>query len=133
MSQFRIKVKGIVKHNDQYLIIKKWYDDNINEPYKWEFIDDKVEFGNTPENTVVEIVYEMTGIQVDIEKILYTWTYQIGEVQYLGLTYLCNAEDDTVVMSEELHECKWVTIDEFAEYIDNDMVLSDINKALKEN
>ena len=133
MSQFRIKVKGIVRNGDQYLIIKKWYDDNINEPYKWEFIDAKVEFGNTPENTVVETINEMTGIHVDIERILYTWTYQIGEVQYLGLTYMCIASDDTVVMSEELHECKWVQFDEFAEYIDNDMVLDDIRKALKEN
>ena len=130
MSQFKIKVKGIVKNKDRYLIVKKWYDDNINEPYKWEFIDNKVEFGNTPENTVIETVYEMTGLNVDIERILYTWTYQIGDVQYLGLTYLCNADDDTVVLSEELNECKWVKFQEFSEYIDNDMVLEDINKVL---
>lgn len=133
MSQFKIKVKAIIKHADKYLIIKKWYDDNINEPYKWEFVDSILHFGDTPEQTVVEVANEMTGIHVDIEKILYTWTYYIGDVQHLGITYLCNAEDDTVVMSEELHECKWINLDEFPEYIDNDMLLKDINKAIEEN
>lgn len=133
MSGFGIKVKGMVKSNGKYLIVKKWYDDNIFEPYKWEFLDATMEYGNTPEQTVIETVSDMTGLSVEIDRILYTWTYYIGEKQYLGITYLCNVEDDMVVLSEELQDYKWVDLSEFKEYIENDMVLNDINMALKEN
>ena len=29
MNKFGIKVKGIVKNNDKFLILRKWYDDRI--------------------------------------------------------------------------------------------------------
>ncbi|MBE5926922.1 MAG: hypothetical protein E7270_08185 [Lachnospiraceae bacterium] len=133
MSQFRIKVKAIVKYENKYLIVKKWYDDNIFDPYKWEFIDGMLNFGDTPEHAAAELVNEITGLNVDVEKILYTWTYHIGEVQYLGITYLCEVDSDIVVLSEDLHDCKWVEAKEFSEYIDNEMLLGDIYKALEEN
>ena len=29
MEKYRILVKGIVKHDDQFLIVEHWYDDRI--------------------------------------------------------------------------------------------------------
>lgn len=104
MSEFRIKVKGIVKREDKYLVMKKWYDDNITQPYRWEFVDDEVMFGNSPENTVLDAVKCKTGLDVKIGRILYTWTYVVGEIQYLGLAYLCETDEDIVVLSEDLLE-----------------------------
>ena len=45
MNKFGIKVKGIVKNNDKFLILRKWYDDRITEPYQWEFVDGDLEYG----------------------------------------------------------------------------------------
>ena len=39
MSKYRILVKGIVKKDNKFLIVERWYDDNIAAPYQWEFID----------------------------------------------------------------------------------------------
>ena len=39
MNRFGIKLKGIVKKEDKFLILQKWYDDRITEPYQWEFVD----------------------------------------------------------------------------------------------
>ena len=39
MDQIVIKVKGIVKHEDKYLVVKQWYDDRILDPYRCQFID----------------------------------------------------------------------------------------------
>ena len=128
MSEFRIKVKGIVKREDKYLVMKKWYDDNITQPYRWEFVDDGVMFGNSPENTVLDAVKCKTGLDVKIGRILYTWTYVVGEIQYLGLAYLCETDEDIVVLSEDLLEYKWIEPDEFKDYIDNGMVLTDVEK-----
>ena len=33
MNAYRILVKGIVKKDDRYLIVEKWYDDNIMDPH----------------------------------------------------------------------------------------------------
>ena len=38
MNRFGIKLKGIVKKEDKFLILQKWYDDRITEPYQWEFV-----------------------------------------------------------------------------------------------
>ena len=38
MKKFGIKIKGIVKNGDKFLILQKWYDDSITELYKWEFV-----------------------------------------------------------------------------------------------
>ncbi len=131
MAEFKIKVKGIVHHDGEYLLIKKWYDDNITEPYKWEFVDDEVSFGNSPENTVMDSIKDKTGLDVHLTKILYTWSYVVGETQFLGIAYLCDTDEDIVMMSEDLLEYVWIHPEEFHEYIDNDMILEDINRVLE--
>ena len=58
MDKYRILVKGIVKCNEKYLVVEKWYDDRIFEPYQWEFIDGVMSFSETPEKAVQRIVEE---------------------------------------------------------------------------
>ena len=50
MSKISVKVKGIVECNGKYLLIQKWYDDNIVTPYKWEFVDCELEGGKSPDD-----------------------------------------------------------------------------------
>ena len=55
----------------------------------------------------------------------------VGSVCSLGLTYLCytDMEEDDVQLSEDLHDCRWVSADEFGEFISNQRMLEDIEKA----
>ena len=48
MDKYRIIVKGIVKSLDKYLIVEKWFDDRIQDPYQWGFIDGAINFGESP-------------------------------------------------------------------------------------
>ena len=34
-----VYVKGIIKKENKYLVLKKWMDDRIPDPFVWEFID----------------------------------------------------------------------------------------------
>ncbi len=131
MNAYRILVKGIVKREDKYLIIEKWYDDNIMDPYQWEFLDGEAEFGESPDVAVVRMIQEQTGLTAEVDRILYTWTFMVGSVCSLGLTYLCytDMEEDDVQLSEDLHDCRWVSADEFSEFISNQRMLEDIEKA----
>lgn len=131
MEEMRIIVKGIVKYQDKYLLIQKWYDDRIDEPYQWEFIDGKINEGESPDDAVREIVFENTSLEVKPEKILYTWDYEVGKTAYVGLAFLCTAENDMVILSEDLNGYMWVTTEEFKDYIQNPRILNDINKVFK--
>lgn len=128
MEKYRIMVKGIVQNMDKYLIVERWYDDNISNPYQWEFVDGPIQFGESPDAAVIRTVFEQTGLAVDIDHILYTWTYMVGAVCHVGIAYLCltGAQQDSVLISEPLHDYQWITQDEFDRFIDNKRVLEDL-------
>lgn len=129
--QYRILVKGIVHKENRYLIVEKFFDDNIMEPYQWEFMDGVAEFGESPDLAVARIIQEQSGLSVVIDRILYTWTVMIGSECTLGLAYLCltDMEEDEVVVSEELRNAKWIDAEEFPDYIKNKRMLGDLQDA----
>lgn len=129
MSKFRILVKGIVQYRDAFLTVERWYDDRIVEPYQWEFINGILEFGETPEKAVERVVQEKTGVPVQVNKPLYTWGFTAGEVCTIGIAFLCDAQTEEVVLSEELHDSRWVPKAEIAQVISNKVVVKDIEKA----
>lgn len=129
MEKYKIMVKGIVLYEDKYLLVERWYDDRIPEPYQWEFIDGKLIFGEEPEKGVIRLIFESTGLSVYVNRILYTWSFMVGDVCNIGISFLCNSTRDDVVLCEELHDFKWVTKEEIGTYISNSAVMADIEKA----
>ncbi|HEX3078393.1 MAG TPA: NUDIX domain-containing protein [Lachnospiraceae bacterium] len=129
MEKYRILVKGIVKNVNNYLIVEKWYDDRIQNPYQWEFVDGKINFGESPDKAVVRLIHENTGLNVQIDRILYTWSFMVGEVCNIGISYLCLTGMEDVILSEELHDYKWIRKEDFHKYIENNAMLEDIEKA----
>ena len=130
-NRYRILVKGIVQKDNNFLIVEKWYDDNIVDPYQWEFIDGEAEFGESPDAAVVRIIQEQTGLTSVVDRILYTWTFMIGSECNLGLSYLCltDMDEDTVVLSEDLNNAKWIEADEIEDYINNKRMIEDLKNA----
>lgn len=130
MKDTKIVVKGIIRRGDEYLLVKKWYDDRIDEPYQWEFIDGYAEIGDSPDDAVNQIVSDKTYLLVQNKRILYTWSYQVGDTGYVGLAYLCEVDSDIVILSEELQEYRWVKLEEFPDYITNHAILRDVQRVL---
>lgn len=129
MKDCKVLVKGIVRSEDKYLIVAKWYDDCIMDPYQWQFIDGEVDFGESPDAAVLRLIGEQTGLTAEIEKILYTWTFTIEDTHKVGIAYVCIADSDLIILSEELNNAHWVTKEEFKDYIENQKVLEDIERA----
>ena len=129
MEKYRILVKGIVKRDGKFLLVQKWFDDNIADPYRWEFIDGEAEFGESPDEAVIRITHEQTGITAFVDRILYTWTFMLGSECSLGIAYLCLTDEDNVILSEELNDAKWIEGMDFEEYIHNKRMLEDLEKA----
>ena len=128
MEKYRILVKGIVQYEDKYLVVRRWFDDRLLEPYQWGFIDGTIDFGEAPDKAVLRCINEQTGLSATIERILYTWTFTTGETFNIGISYHCRVTFDEVVLSEELNESNWITKEELETYIDR-RVLNDIEAA----
>ncbi len=128
MESCKIMVKGIIQYNDRYLLIEKWYDDRIGDPYQWEFIDGRLEYGEDPEKGVLRQIEEKTGLQAEVSRPLYTWSYMVGEIWNIGIAFHCIATNHEVVLSEDLNNYKWVTSDQFSQFITNKNMLRDVEK-----
>ena len=129
MGMHRILVKCVVNYGSDYLLLQKWYDDRIDDPYQWEFPEGEVEFGESPERAAERIVEEATGINAEAARPLYTWQYTVGEVSNIGICYLLHAYDTETVLSEDYTDAAWVDRFEFADYIQNQRLLGDIERA----
>lgn len=129
VSKCIVKVKGIIKYRDKYLLVKRWYDDRVPEPFQWEFIDGYVEYKESPDDAVRRIVLQDTGIDAGISKLLYTWSYMIGDTHCIGIAYLLEVFEDEVILSEELGDYEWVNKEDFKEFIESQAVLADLAKA----
>lgn len=132
MKNVYIKIKGIIKKDDRYLVLKRWVDDRIPDPFVWEFIDGQLEHGESPDEGVLRQIREQIGVEGTIEKIEYTWSQMLGDTQCVGIAYLCSieAEDDSFEMSEEYGGFEWIKREEFPYYIENRYVLNDLEKAV---
>ena len=128
MAEIYVRVRGIVKKDDKYLLIKHWVDDRIPDPYLWEFVDGEVNFGEAPKEAVLRWMDELLGVNGSIEKVLYTWSKVTGDSQCIGIAFLCSLEDDesNITLAEDYGEWQWVTRDDFEEYISNQYVLDDL-------
>lgn len=91
----------------------------------------EAEFGESPDAAVVRIIQEQTGLTSVVDRILYTWTFMIGSECNLGLSYLCltDMDEDTVVLSEDLNNAKWIEADEIEDYINNKRMIEDLKNA----
>lgn len=127
MADTKILVKGIVKKNDEYLILKKWYDDRIPVPYSWEFIDGVVSHGENPVSAMERIIGECLNVPGTIVRPAYTWSNNIGDTHIVGIAYICSVnEEDEFSLGEEFGAYEWVKKEQFEDYIDNIFVLNDI-------
>lgn len=134
MAKTFLRVKGIIKKGDRYLLVKRWVDDHIPEPFIWEFIDTEVNHGEAPDEAVLRAIQELLSIDGKIEKIEYTWSSMLGDTHCVGIAYICSipqAEEEHIILPEEYGEYEWVKREEFEDYIENQFVLQDLKgKAL---
>lgn len=128
MEKYKVLVKGVVQYEEKYLVVRKWFDDRILDPYQWGFLDGEIEFGEEPDKAVLRIINEQTGLHSSLDHILYTWSFLTGDIFHIGITYLCRVSSNEVILSEELVDSNWIIREEFENYLDQ-KVLEDIEKS----
>jgi len=125
-----LRVKGIIKNGENVLLLKRWVDDRIPEPFLWEFVDGEVMHGESPDSTVLNCIRDSIGVEGNIEKIVYTWSQLLGDTHCVGIAYECSADDESqFILPEEIGEYRWVPMCDISKYIDNRFVIADFEKA----
>lgn len=127
MEKIVLKVKGIVKKEDKYLVVKHWYDDRIPDPFMWEFIDGEVAFGESPVKAMQRSIMECLSVQGTVIKPVYTWSNLVGDTQIVGVSFLCEVGDEEEFnLGEDFGAYEWIKKEEFEDYIENQYVRNDI-------
>lgn len=130
MENTFLRVKGIIKKDDKYLLVKRWVDDRIPDPFVWEFIDAEVQHGESPNDTVCRAIEEQLSVEGTIDKVEYIWSSMLGDTHCVGIAYLCSIkeeDEENIVLMEEYGEWAWVPREEFPNYIENQYVLKDLD------
>lgn len=127
MSLFHISVKGFIAYKDKYLFIKKVSNGSKNQGY-WELPGGGLNFGELPEDGLTREVREETGLNIAVLKPIITWSFlKNNNKQVIGITYLCEAKDEKVTISEEHEDFAWVKKEDF----DNIDLLPELKEDIK--
>jgi 8-oxo-dGTP diphosphatase len=127
MSLFHISVKGFISCKDKYLFIKKVSNGSKNQGF-WELPGGGLNFGELPEDGLTREIREETGLNIAVLKPIITWSFlKNNNKQVIGITYLCEAKDEKVTISEEHEDFAWVKKEDF----DNINLLPELKEDIK--
>lgn len=114
MKQLHPAVKGIIQRGEKFLVIKQQLPDKT----VWDLPGGKVDFGESPYDTLVREVKEETHLIVNIVKPLgFCWFFRIDGDQVVCTIFLCTAEGEIDLTknpaNENIIDYKWVAKEEF--------------------
>ena len=116
-KKFIPAAKGIVIHRGRILLVKRSLDD-LSGPGDWEFPGGKLEFGETPENALKREINEETGLNINVYDTAYNDTYFPDEFkQLIIIAYFCTSSTDSIILSNEHIDYKWVLPDKLLENV----------------
>ncbi|MTI67181.1 MAG: hypothetical protein FH753_11370 [Firmicutes bacterium] len=112
---FKIQIKAMIFNLDRFLVIK---------PFKsWEFPEGKVRFGETLERATFNRIKDLTGLDIEVLKPLYTTTIiKNNKKQILEITLLCFSKENIVKLKDKSWEYKWIKSYEFEKYLSGELI-----------
>ncbi len=106
-------VKGIIKFNNKYLLLKKVKDEiTPKNKGKWEAPGGRIEENETPEQAIVREIKEETKLNCEIIKELPLLNIKKENFESKCHVFLINVKTDKVILSKEHSEFVWATIEE---------------------
>lgn len=115
--QFFVAVKGIIRRKDGKILIVKRSVGDDHLPEVWETVGGGMDTEETPQQALKREIKEETGLEANIQEPFNVFTFrkQTGEYK-IGITFLCDVDDDTVVLSHEHSEYRWIEPLEFTSF-----------------
>ncbi len=116
MSQVHCAIKALIKKEDKFLIVNI----NVQGEEFWDLPGGKVDFGESPYETLHREIKEEIDLKAKIIKPLGMWWFfrKVDGDQVVCNTFLCEPEGYDVDISknpdtEKITKFKWITKEEF--------------------
>ncbi len=115
MHKLHPAVKAIIQRGEKFLVIKQEFLGRT----VWDIPGGKVDFGESPYDTLTREVMEEINLSIKIVKPLgMFWFFRHDNDQVICNTFLCTADNYDIDITknpadENITEYKWVTKDEF--------------------
>jgi 8-oxo-dGTP pyrophosphatase MutT (NUDIX family) len=127
----RITIKAIIFKNDSFLLVQDHKD-------KWEMPGGKVDFGESPEDTITRELNEELGVDnVVVDNIVKSWTFSVqhegDDYQFIVIVYSVDIGDSEVRHSDEHKKYEWVPKDKINSLNMRDGYKDSINEFLAKN
>lgn len=109
-------VKALLKYQNKFLVLKE----ELDKGPVWDLPGGKIEYGESPEETLHREIKEELDIQIEIKASVGVWYFfsQDSEDQVVCHTFLCEPAGDMKIdcshnpADEHFSELKWLTVEE---------------------
>ena len=108
--------KAVIVKDGKFLVLKQ----SINGQSFWDLPGGKIEFGESPEETLRRELMEEVRLEVNVHSILGTFHFfrEKDNNQVVCITYLCTPQGDSVDITQnpgedDITEYRWVSKNEF--------------------
>ncbi len=110
----RISIKGLVSKDHKVFMVK-------DRAGNWEFPGGRIDFGETPEETLGREFKEELGVdQIEIGEVIgifsFTTEARGNDYHFIVVVYDCQADLSKVSISDEHLEYAWVSFDQLDQY-----------------
>jgi 8-oxo-dGTP diphosphatase len=116
-----VATKALIRHNGKVLLLKEStkYEEGTNAG-KYDVVGGRLKPGEHFAESLLREIREETGLEVKVIKPLSVdeWRPVVkGEQwQVVGITFLCEADIDNVILSEDHSEFIWIDPNEYKDY-----------------
>lgn len=122
----QVAVKAVVQNKDGKFLI-------VREGERWQAVGGRLEKGEKLEDGLRRETQEETGItELGVGKVIHVdewFAKPEGELKHIvALFFLCKADPEEIVLSDEHQEYAWVSADELEQY--GDSIEKEIKQAI---
>ncbi|MEK4627443.1 MAG: NUDIX domain-containing protein [Solibacillus sp.] len=124
MTTIKVAVKGILLKNDKMLIVRRSAFETSGAG-TWENVGGELEFGESLETALKREFHEEVNLSITVQKQLYSTTFFTKkDRQIVLLTYLCESQNDNILLSNDHDQFLWATKEELLKLLP-DSIISD--------
>lgn len=136
-DKWGLTVRGIIKNNDDEILLLKRHHKSRNDPEKWEFPGGKVDKGEYFEAALIREFKEETNLDINVKEL-----YDAVENEFISckdgnivktvqIIMKVNIKSGELKLSHEHEDYRWLKIDEIKGLYNENLLSSTVEKVLK--